>query len=232
MPISCIIGNTLVVAAVLSNKSLQTPTNYLLVSLACADLMVGTLVAPFHIYMTVRPNVSGSGKGSDPSVAQINSLHWHLPALTCYIYCVLDVIASTSSIIHLLLISMDRFSAHSAVIFPPFPHTSCTILSDWLRRPSQPSTKPTNTSEGGCVPSPAHSIQLPFCPFRRVYLAIVLCWLFSILLSLPLVFGTNEDTERYLLEDHHCGIYNPTYMFSSSIFAFFLPLFLMSLIYG
>ncbi|CAK5014771.1 unnamed protein product [Meloidogyne enterolobii] len=90
MPISCIIGNTLVVAAVLSNKSLQTPTNYLLLSLACADLMVGTMVMPFHIYMTV------------------NSLHWHLSITICYMYCVLDVLASTSSIIHLLLISMDR----------------------------------------------------------------------------------------------------------------------------
>jgi len=50
----CSIGNTLVIAAVFSNKALQTPTNYLLVSLACADLMVGTCVMPFHIYMTVR----------------------------------------------------------------------------------------------------------------------------------------------------------------------------------
>uniref|UniRef100_A0A914H1F0 Protein kinase domain-containing protein n=1 Tax=Globodera rostochiensis TaxID=31243 RepID=A0A914H1F0_GLORO len=173
MPISCIVGNTLVVAAVLSNKSLQTPTNYLLLSLACADLMVGTLVAPFHIYMT------------------INSLHWHLPALTCYIYCVLDVLASTSSIIHLLLISMDRLVA---------------------------ATKPADYK--------THKHR------RRVYMAIAFCWLFSVCLSLPLVFGFNADTERYLLEEHHCGIYNPTYMFGSSIFAFFLPLFFMSLIYG
>ncbi|KAL3079066.1 hypothetical protein niasHS_014848 [Heterodera schachtii] len=173
MPISCIIGNTLVVAAVLSNKSLQTPTNYLLLSLACADLMVGTLVTPFHIYMT------------------INSLHWHLPVFTCYIYCVLDVLASTSSIVHLLLISMDRLVA---------------------------ATKPADYK--------THKHR------RRVYLAIAFCWLFSLCLSLPLVFGFNADTERYLLEEHHCGIYSPTYMFGSSIFAFFLPLLFMSLIYG
>jgi len=39
---------------------------------------------------------------------KVNSLHWHLSITICYMYCVLDVLASTSSIIHLLLISMDR----------------------------------------------------------------------------------------------------------------------------
>uniref|UniRef100_A0A915MQU4 G-protein coupled receptors family 1 profile domain-containing protein n=1 Tax=Meloidogyne javanica TaxID=6303 RepID=A0A915MQU4_MELJA len=173
MPISCIIGNTLVVAAVLSNKSLQTPTNYLLLSLACADLMVGTMVMPFHIYMTV------------------NSLHWHLSITICYMYCVLDVLASTSSIIHLLLISMDRLVA---------------------------ATKPAEYK--------THKHR------RRVYISILFCWVFSILLSLPLVFGSNAETRLFLIEKHHCGIYNPTYMFGSSIFAFFLPLIFMSIIYG
>ncbi|KAF7632470.1 G_PROTEIN_RECEP_F1_2 domain-containing protein [Meloidogyne graminicola] len=173
IPISCIIGNTLVIAAVLSNKSLQTPTNYLLLSLACADLMVGTMVMPFHIYMT------------------INSLHWHLSINICYIYCVLDVLASTSSIIHLLLISMDRLVA---------------------------ATKPAEYK--------THKHK------KRVYISIVLCWLFSILISLPLVFDSNIETRQFLIQKHHCGIYNPTYMFCSSIFAFFLPLLFMSIIYG
>lgn len=90
VPIACIFGNILVVAAVWTTKSLQTPTNYLLVSLAMADLLVGTLVMPFSIYLSV------------------NGLHWHMPAEICYIYCVLDVAASTSSIVHLVLISIDR----------------------------------------------------------------------------------------------------------------------------
>ncbi|KAI1707544.1 7 transmembrane receptor (rhodopsin family) domain-containing protein [Ditylenchus destructor] len=93
MPLACIVGNSLVVAAVWTTRALQTPTNYLLVSLACADLLVGTAVMPFNIYMAV------------------NGLHWHLPPVLCYIYCVLDVAASTSSIIHLVLISIDRLVA-------------------------------------------------------------------------------------------------------------------------
>jgi dopamine D2-like receptor len=53
VPIICIVGNCLVVAAVWTTRSLQTPTNYLLVSLAVADLVVGMLVMPFSIYLSV-----------------------------------------------------------------------------------------------------------------------------------------------------------------------------------
>lgn len=62
VPISCIFGNTLVVLAVYSTKSLQTPTNYLLVSLACADVLIGALVMPFSIYVSVSfRNMFGLG---------------------------------------------------------------------------------------------------------------------------------------------------------------------------
>uniref|UniRef100_A0A914RPQ2 G-protein coupled receptors family 1 profile domain-containing protein n=1 Tax=Parascaris equorum TaxID=6256 RepID=A0A914RPQ2_PAREQ len=39
----------------------------------------------------------------------VNALHWHLPLSVCYFYCVLDVAASTCSIVHLVLISVDRW---------------------------------------------------------------------------------------------------------------------------
>ncbi|CAI2356938.1 unnamed protein product [Caenorhabditis sp. 36 PRJEB53466] len=93
VPLVCILGNLMVVAAVWTTRSLQTPTNHLLVSLAMADLIVGAFVMPFSIYLSV------------------NRLHWHLPLFVCYFYCVLDVAASTSSIIHLVLISIDRLVA-------------------------------------------------------------------------------------------------------------------------
>ncbi len=53
IPICCVFGNCLVVGAVGRTRALQTPTNYLLVSLAAADLLVGTLVMPFGIYLAV-----------------------------------------------------------------------------------------------------------------------------------------------------------------------------------
>uniref|UniRef100_A0A7E4V7Y9 G_PROTEIN_RECEP_F1_2 domain-containing protein n=1 Tax=Panagrellus redivivus TaxID=6233 RepID=A0A7E4V7Y9_PANRE len=90
VPLVCFFGNFLVCVAVYKYKSLQTPTNYLLFSLAIADLFIGVAVMPFSIYLSV------------------NNLHWHMPVYVCYIYCVSDVAASTSSIVHLVLISIDR----------------------------------------------------------------------------------------------------------------------------
>ncbi|CAI4233112.1 unnamed protein product [Auanema sp. JU1783] len=175
VPLVCIAGNCMVVGAVFTTRSLQTPTNHLLVSLAMADLIVGAFVMPFSIYLS------------------INGLHWHLPLSVCYFYCVLDVAASTSSIIHLVLISIDRLVA---------------------------ATKPAEYK------TMKHK--------KRVYLAIAVTWVFSIGLSLPLVAGTgfNTRTKHFLYTEHHCGIYSPIYMLSSSIFAFYLPCVTMLFTYG
>lgn len=48
-----VFGNVLVCLAVLKEKSLQTTTNYLVVSLAVADMLVATLVMPWVVYLEV-----------------------------------------------------------------------------------------------------------------------------------------------------------------------------------
>ncbi|XP_022525844.2 5-hydroxytryptamine receptor 2B, partial [Astyanax mexicanus] len=86
-------GNILVILAVSLERKLQNATNYFLMSLAVADLLVGLLVMPIAL-VTVLFN---SG--------------WPLPEFLCPIWLFLDVLFSTASIMHLCAISLDRYIA-------------------------------------------------------------------------------------------------------------------------
>lgn len=46
-------GNSLVCLSVASERTLQTPTNYFIVSLAAADLLLAILVLPLFVYSEV-----------------------------------------------------------------------------------------------------------------------------------------------------------------------------------
>ena len=48
-----VFGNVLVILSVLREKLLQNMTNYFIVSLAVADLLVAAIVMPFSVYVVV-----------------------------------------------------------------------------------------------------------------------------------------------------------------------------------
>uniref|UniRef100_A0A3B3TWN1 Adrenoceptor alpha 2C n=1 Tax=Poecilia latipinna TaxID=48699 RepID=A0A3B3TWN1_9TELE len=85
-----IVGNVLVVIAVLTSRALKPPQNLFLVSLASADILVATLVMPF-------------------SLANELMGYWFFGKIWCDIYLALDVLFCTSSIVHLCAISLDRY---------------------------------------------------------------------------------------------------------------------------
>ncbi|NWZ38315.1 DRD3 protein, partial [Brachypodius atriceps] len=91
--LAIIFGNVLVCLAVLRERTLQTTTNYLVVSLAVADLLVATLVMPWMVYLEVTGGV------------------WTFSRICCDIFVTMDVMMCTASILNLCAISIDRYTA-------------------------------------------------------------------------------------------------------------------------
>lgn len=60
-PIFTLFGNVLVILAVCRERTLQTVTNYFIVSLALADLLVAVVVMPFAVYVLVSEAHSFTG---------------------------------------------------------------------------------------------------------------------------------------------------------------------------
>ncbi|XP_063050489.1 5-hydroxytryptamine receptor 7 [Engraulis encrasicolus] len=86
-----VMGNTLVVIAVCVVKKLRQPSNYLLVSLAVADLSVALVVMPFVI------------------VTDLTGGKWLFGEVFCNIFIGMDVMCCTASIMTLCVISVDRY---------------------------------------------------------------------------------------------------------------------------
>lgn len=90
--LATIIGNVFVIAAVLLEKNLHNVGNYLIISLAVADLMVASLVMPLS------------------AVSEISKI-WFLQKEVCDMWTSFDVLCCTASILHLVAIAMDRYWA-------------------------------------------------------------------------------------------------------------------------
>uniref|UniRef100_A0A3B4ZWF8 Dopamine receptor D4 n=1 Tax=Stegastes partitus TaxID=144197 RepID=A0A3B4ZWF8_9TELE len=90
-----ICGNLLVCLSVFTEKALKTTTNYFIVSLAVADLMLAVLVLPLFVYSEFQDGV------------------WTLSTTICDALMTMDVMLCTASIFNLCAISIDRFIAVS-----------------------------------------------------------------------------------------------------------------------
>ncbi|XP_043920019.1 5-hydroxytryptamine receptor 7-like [Protopterus annectens] len=86
-----IAGNSLVIISVCIVKKLRQPSNYLVVSLAAADLSVALAVMPF---VTVTDLVGGE---------------WLFGKVFCNVFIAMDVMCCTASIMTLCVISVDRY---------------------------------------------------------------------------------------------------------------------------
>ncbi|VDM52589.1 unnamed protein product [Angiostrongylus costaricensis] len=94
LPILCLvglIGNAMVCIAIATDRRLHNVTNYFLFSLALADLLVCLLVMPLSIIVEVKHGV------------------WTWNVSLCLLYVYADVFLCSASIVHMSVISLDRY---------------------------------------------------------------------------------------------------------------------------
>ena len=89
-------GNLLVILAVALDpyKNLRTPFNYLMASLACADLLVGTVTEPLSVYTHIK-----EGLDLNLSLRELETLH-----MSYFIGC-------TASVLSLGTLAVERYLA-------------------------------------------------------------------------------------------------------------------------
>ncbi|XP_005389270.1 PREDICTED: trace amine-associated receptor 5 [Chinchilla lanigera] len=111
-----VLGNLFVVFSVSYFKVLHTPTNFLLLSLALADMLLGLLVLPLS---TVR---------------SVESC-WFFGDFLCRLHTYLDTLFCLTSIFHLCFISIDRYCAICDPLLYPSKFTARValryILAGW-----------------------------------------------------------------------------------------------------
>uniref|UniRef100_A0A672ZKM0 5-hydroxytryptamine receptor 7 n=1 Tax=Sphaeramia orbicularis TaxID=375764 RepID=A0A672ZKM0_9TELE len=118
LTLSTICGNLLVVISVCFVKKLRQPSNYLIVSLAVADLSVALAVMPFV------------------SITDLIGGQWIFGQFFCNVFIAMDVMCCTASIMTLCVISIDRYLGITKPLTYPVRQNGCCmakmILSVWL----------------------------------------------------------------------------------------------------
>uniref|UniRef100_UPI00398EFCBE alpha-1A adrenergic receptor-like n=1 Tax=Pristiophorus japonicus TaxID=55135 RepID=UPI00398EFCBE len=115
--LSAILGNILVILSVACHRHLQTVTNYFIINLAVADLLLSGTVLPFSATLEILG-------------------HWAFGRVFCNIWAAMDVLCSTASIMSLCVISIDRYIGVSYPLRHPGIMTErrglLTLVAVWM----------------------------------------------------------------------------------------------------
>lgn len=189
-----------VIAAIILERNLQNVANYLVASLAVADLLVACLVMPLGAVYEVRgePNsqtLTFMLVAYDLSVSiaysQI-SRGWILGPELCDIWTSCDVLCCTASILHLVAIATDRqvllirlmkrpfkLITPAEILFYPLSHRYWAVTNiDYMH---------SRTS-------------------RRVFTMIFLVWFASVIVSLAPQFGWKDPDYLQRIEQQKCMV--------------------------
>ncbi|OQR70152.1 octopamine receptor 1-like [Tropilaelaps mercedesae] len=174
-------GNLLIIAAVLASNKLRTVTNYFVISLAVADLLVGLTVMPYSITLEVFQA-------------------WPFGGHFCKIWLAVDVWLCTSSILNLCAISVDRYLA----ITRPMKYRSVNLtpvearLQAYLTANARTANISQYLPSGQGAVGHCFSLDIPRNKLRslmsskRARLLIVLVWVTAFLICFPPLVGWND----------------------------------------
>jgi hypothetical protein len=90
MSLTTIIGNILVITAFIIDKNLRSYSNYFILNLSIADLLIGLLIPPYAPFLLANRK-------------------WVLGRVACTIWLVLDYVVGSASVLCIVVISLDRY---------------------------------------------------------------------------------------------------------------------------
>uniref|UniRef100_A0A4W6C9I9 Adrenoceptor alpha 1B n=1 Tax=Lates calcarifer TaxID=8187 RepID=A0A4W6C9I9_LATCA len=126
-----IVGNILVILSVVCNRHLRIPTNYFIINLAIADLLLGTTVLPVSATLEVLD-------------------YWVFGRIFCDIWAAVDVLCCTASIMSLcypMIVTEKRALLAMLGVWVLAIVISIGPLLGWKQPPSQDDTKCQITEE-------------------------------------------------------------------------------------
>ncbi|ETN79204.1 7 transmembrane receptor [Necator americanus] len=163
-----VLGNALVIAAVLLRRRLRSATGLLILSLGVADLLVGTVILPFSI------------------ANEVLNGYWIFGETWCTIWLTMDIWMCTASIYNLVAISIDRYIAIIKPLNYPMLVTKfrarCTVAIVWIGSfiicsPSfflASSIKDVNQEPCKCTPANAGRAYITFSASSSFYVPMVI----------------------------------------------------------
>ncbi|KPP71939.1 5-hydroxytryptamine receptor 7-like [Scleropages formosus] len=202
-------GNSLVIISVCIVKKLRQPSNYLVVSLAAADLSVALAVMPFVI---ITDLVGGE---------------WLFGKVFCNVFIAMDVMCCTASIMNLCLISVDRArSVRSGRINAAAVSNAAHYRLSVPRNEMIPRLRRDGKHRYLGITRP---LTYPVRQNGKLMAQMVFTvWLLSASITLPPLFGwaTNVTVDRVCLISQDLG-----YTVYSTAVAFYIPTAVMLIMY-